>query len=101
MDKSKELSDGYHAEIQSEDIVVAQQDEGWEDPRVKKIKRKVDIRLSAMLALMYIVNQIDRNNLPNACVNTVRFAARPAKRFPVSLPEWTTISTSLATDTRS
>ncbi|PPJ60117.1 hypothetical protein CBER1_03121 [Cercospora berteroae] len=67
MDKSKELSDGYHAETQSDDVVVAQ-DEGWEDPRVKQIKRKVDIRLSAMLALMYIVNQIDRNNLPNAVI---------------------------------
>ena len=39
---------------------------GREDPRVKAIKRKVDWRLSAMLALMYIVNQIDRTNLPNA-----------------------------------
>lgn len=38
-----------------------------EDPaRLKKIKRKVDIRLSAILALMYCVNQIDRANLGNA-----------------------------------
>jgi hypothetical protein len=29
-----------------------------EDPRVKKIKRKVDLRLSVILALLYIVNQI-------------------------------------------
>lgn len=29
-----------------------------EDPRVKKIKRTVDLRLSVMLALMYIVNQV-------------------------------------------
>lgn len=38
-----------------------------EDPiRLKKIKRKVDFRLSAILALMYCVNQIDRTNLPMA-----------------------------------
>lgn len=45
----------------------------WEeDPRVDKIKRKVDLRLSAILALMYIVNQIDRTNLPNAYVHLSR-----------------------------
>lgn len=37
-----------------------------ENPRLKKIKRKVDLRLSLILALMYIVNQIDRTNLPMA-----------------------------------
>jgi len=40
----------------------------YEDPRVKQIKRKVDLRLSLILALMYIVNQIDRTNLGNAAV---------------------------------
>lgn len=35
---------------------------------VKKLKWKVDKRLSAILALMYIVNQIDRSNLGNASV---------------------------------
>jgi hypothetical protein len=30
-----------------------------EDLRLRRIKRKVDFRLSAILALMYIVNQID------------------------------------------
>ena len=39
-----------------------------EDPRIKKIKRKVDLRLSVVLALMYIVNQIDRTNLANASI---------------------------------
>lgn len=33
---------------------------------VKKLKWKVDKRLSAILALMYVVNQIDRSNLGNA-----------------------------------
>ena len=37
-----------------------------DDPQVPTIKRKVDLRLSAILALLYCVNQIDRNNLPNA-----------------------------------
>ena len=39
-----------------------------EDPRVRRIKRLVDFRLSAILALLYCVNQIDRNNLGNAVV---------------------------------
>ena len=43
-------------------------DLGYEDPRVKRIKRKVDLRLSAILSLMYVVNQIDRTNLPNAMI---------------------------------
>lgn len=47
-----------------------QHDIDWElereNPRLKKIKRKVDLRLSFILALMYIVNQIDRTNLPMA-----------------------------------
>lgn len=34
--------------------------------RLKKVIRQVDIRLSAILALMYCVNQIDRTNLPMA-----------------------------------
>ena len=38
----------------------------YEDPRLKKIKRTVDLRLSVILAIMYIVNQIDRTNLPMA-----------------------------------
>ena len=37
-----------------------------DEERVKKIKWKVDLRLSAVLALMYGVNQIDRSNLGNA-----------------------------------
>ncbi|KAK3701553.1 hypothetical protein LTR37_015407 [Vermiconidia calcicola] len=40
----------------------------YEDPRIKAIKRKVDLRLSCILALMYCVNQIDRTNLGNAVV---------------------------------
>lgn len=35
-----------------------------EDPRVKKIKRKVDLRLSLILALMYVVNQVYREVTP-------------------------------------
>lgn len=52
-----------YIETQETDL---QTDPDWEDPRVKAIKWKVDVRLSAVLALMYIVNQIDRTNLPNA-----------------------------------
>ena len=37
-----------------------------DDPRVKRILRKVDLRLCAILGLLYCVNQIDRVNLPNA-----------------------------------
>lgn len=47
----------------SQELSVASEEE---DPRLKRVKRKVDMRLSVILALMYIVNQIDRTNLPNA-----------------------------------
>lgn len=30
---------------------------------VKRIKRRVDLRVTAMLALMYIANQLDRGNV--------------------------------------
>jgi len=33
---------------------------------VRRVKRKVDWRLTPVLALMYIINQIDRSNLGNA-----------------------------------
>lgn len=39
-----------------------------EDPRIKRIKWKVDMRLTSMLALMYCVNMVDRTNLPNAAI---------------------------------
>jgi hypothetical protein len=63
MDVSKEALDSDHAEWH---LSPAESDPAWEDARVKAIKRKVDIRLSITLAIMYIVNQIDRTNLPNA-----------------------------------
>ncbi|KAK5163617.1 uncharacterized protein LTR77_010566 [Saxophila tyrrhenica] len=43
-------------------------DNDHEDPRIKRIKRKVDLRLSLILAVMYCVNQIDRTNLGNASI---------------------------------
>ncbi|KAI5359824.1 Putative major facilitator superfamily, MFS transporter superfamily [Septoria linicola] len=56
-------------EKQQHEASALQDDDFWkEDPRIKQIKRKVDIRPSAILALMYIVNQIDRTNLPNAVI---------------------------------
>lgn len=66
---SKPPLDADHVEKQDKlDKLVSEDvaDPNWDDPRAKKIKRKVDIRLSVILALMYIVNQIDRTNLPNA-----------------------------------
>lgn len=36
-----------------------------EDVRVKRIKRKVDLRLSLVLALMYVVNQVRREDTYN------------------------------------
>ncbi|KAF7197269.1 putative transporter [Pseudocercospora fuligena] len=70
MSVSKVSLSGEHVEKQP-DIVSSESDQepSREDSaRVKKIKRKVDIRLSVILALMYIVNQIDRTNLPNAVI---------------------------------
>lgn len=64
---AKEPVESEHLEKQpkaTDDLALAAAE--WEDPRVAKIKRRVDIRLSVILALMYIVNQIDRTNLPNA-----------------------------------
>ena len=43
-----------------------------EDPIVKRVKRKIDLRLSAVLALMYVVNQIDRGNVSNAYAPTMQ-----------------------------
>ncbi|SMR52333.1 unnamed protein product [Zymoseptoria tritici ST99CH_3D1] len=67
MDISKHPAeaDADHAE---KHLSPAESDPSWEDPRVKAIKRKVDVRLSATLAAMYIVNQIDRSNLSNAVI---------------------------------
>lgn len=49
MEYSKELPHAGKVEEQQE---VELESEQWEDPRIKKIKRKVDLRLSAILALM-------------------------------------------------
>ncbi|OOQ86333.1 hypothetical protein PEBR_21932 [Penicillium brasilianum] len=40
----------------------------YDDAEVRRIKRKVDIRLCIVIAVMYTVCQIDRNNLANAVV---------------------------------
>lgn len=48
------------------DNVLVDRDIGEDSARVKAIRWRVDLRLSAVLALMYIVNQVDRANLPNA-----------------------------------
>ena len=68
MDNEKEIDDErYHREIANfEEASDAREPVDHEDARVKRIKRKVDLRLSAILALLYCVNQIDRTNLPNA-----------------------------------
>jgi hypothetical protein len=58
--KLEEVPD--HSQSKSLQGVVSEE----EDPRLRRIKWKVDLRLSVILALMYIVNQIDRTNLPNA-----------------------------------
>ena len=68
---------------------------------LKKIKRKVDIRLSCILALMYIVNQIDRTNLPMACVCSCYSPFNNSNQiltdsFPASSPAWTKTSISSA-----
>ncbi|KJX98737.1 phthalate transporter like protein [Zymoseptoria brevis] len=65
MDISKHPPDADYVEKHPSPV---ESDPSSEDPRVKAIKRKVDIRLSATLAVMYIVNQIDRSNLSNAVV---------------------------------
>ena len=67
MSDVKEHSTGDHVEKQPDIVSTdSERDPPWDESRIKKIKRKVDIRLSVILALMYIVNQIDRTNLPNA-----------------------------------
>lgn len=38
----------------------------YDDAIVKRIKRKIDVRLCVVVAIMYTVCQIDRVNLPNA-----------------------------------
>jgi MFS family permease len=74
MDPLKQDSSGEHIDkeptLQSHDAEIPSSNSSlqYEDPRIKKIKRKVDFRLSAILALMYIVNQIDRTNLPMALI---------------------------------
>ncbi|BCS23773.1 uncharacterized protein APUU_40217A [Aspergillus puulaauensis] len=40
----------------------------YDDAVVKRIKRKIDVRLCVVVAIMYTVCQIDRVNLPNAVV---------------------------------
>lgn len=47
------------------DATPVDRDIGEDSPRVKAIRRRVDLLLSAILALMYIVNQVDRANLSN------------------------------------
>lgn len=49
MEYSKEPTHAAQVEKQQD---VELESEQWEEPRVKKIKRKVDLRLSAILALM-------------------------------------------------
>lgn len=63
VDKLEYASDKEAAKLEDSDTSLQLiQDE----PRLKSIKWKVDLRLSAICALLYCVNQIDRNNLPNA-----------------------------------
>ncbi|SMR63954.1 unnamed protein product [Zymoseptoria tritici ST99CH_3D1] len=66
MDISKTSKEPNYAEKASSP--AERDDLSWEDPRVKAIKRRVDIRLCGILSLMYIANLIDRTNLPNAVI---------------------------------
>lgn len=63
-EKDIEQSQHLDGQPQTSDSSMSAVDE--DKDRLKRIKRKVDIRLSAILALMYCVNQIDRTNLPMA-----------------------------------
>ncbi|KAK5162376.1 hypothetical protein LTS14_000723 [Recurvomyces mirabilis] len=54
--------------LEEADESSRQSDTNVEDPRVPTIRRRVDKRLCLVLGLLYIVNQIDRINLPVAVV---------------------------------
>ena len=62
-EKGQESSDTSKQHMEVSDAVLA-----GDDDRVEYIKSKVDLRLFTILALMYIVNQIDQTNLPNAVI---------------------------------
>jgi hypothetical protein len=54
-------------QLRLEEIQSTLQDDALvsvDDSRVKRIKRKVDLRLSLILALMYVVNQVRRDVPP-------------------------------------
>jgi hypothetical protein len=42
---------------------VSQQIPTCSDAELRRIKRKIDIRVTGVLALMYIANQLDRGNI--------------------------------------
>lgn len=70
MEKSHLQQNGKAEALMFEEVPAASQQisvvSEEDDPRLRRVKWKVDLRLSVILALMYIVNQIDRTNLPNA-----------------------------------
>lgn len=56
----KEASDAEMAEVDVVDTPIGTPDE------VRRIKWKVDLRVTLILALMYIANQLDRGNVAYA-----------------------------------
>lgn len=66
----KEYSDEHiekgHAHAHDTDRRGSAVEEDFDPEMVKRVKRKIDARLTPVLAIMYIINQIDRSNLGNA-----------------------------------
>ena len=52
-------------------LELSQQDPQWKALHTKKLLRKVDSRLLPLLALMYLLNFLDRSNLAQARLGTL------------------------------
>lgn len=63
-EKTQPISGSTHYE----DVTVDEQHEAGQDipndPYIKAIKRKIDLRICLVLSLMYTIAVVDRNNLP-------------------------------------
>jgi hypothetical protein len=66
MDKLSPLTE--HLEQPEKENVSQESEIVYSEAEVRQIKRKLDVRLCVMVAVMYTICQIDRNNLANACV---------------------------------
>ena len=51
-----------------EKMTVSNENSGYDEEFVQRVKWKVDKRLCFVIAVMYTICQIDRQNLPNAYV---------------------------------